>query len=276
MKTLSYSIPVLIVFVALSGCNSNVLYDAKEFLAVGIILLIAGLFLMLSMYSNLIRDEISNCDVFEQKAQQIQEKQKWIRVNKKAPFSLTKVQFGLWTVIIASSYIYLSLFKGDCATAPMNKTALVLMGICAGTAVASTIMDKSEMNDNRERHQNSPSQGFFIDILSDDNGISLHRFQNLAWTIIAITVYLYKVSLITTGCAMPELSDTLLALTGISSVTYLTLKSKENDPPVQQIVNTNAMNNPNRTPAPSASPAPLSVLTAESSKPVPILAESVN
>jgi hypothetical protein len=91
------------------------------------------------------------------------------------------------------------------------------------------------MNDNRPRHQNSPSEGFFIDILSDDNGISLHRFQNFVWTIIAITVYLYKVSQVRTGCELPELSDTLLALTGISSATYLILRSKENDPPVQTV-----------------------------------------
>ena len=89
------------------------------------------------------------------------------------------------------------------------------------------------MSDNRPRHQNSPSQGFFIDILSDDNGISLHRFQNFVWTIIATIVYLYKVAMIPAGCILPELSDTLLTLTGISSATYLVLRSKENDPSVQ-------------------------------------------
>ena len=93
----------------------------------------------------------------------------------------------------------------------------------------------SEMGDNRPRHQNAPSQGFFIDILSDDNGISMHRFQNFAWTLIAITVYLYKVTEIKTGCQLPELSDTLLALTGISSATFLVLRSKENDPPVAEV-----------------------------------------
>ena len=116
------------------------------------------------------------------------------------------------------------------------------MGIFAGTAVASSVIDKNEMSDNRPRHQNTPSQGFFVDILSDDNGISMHRFQNVAWTIIAITVYLYKVSQVTTGCQLPELSDTLLALTGISNATYLVLKSKENDPPVKEAQQANSAN----------------------------------
>ncbi|UOE46239.1 hypothetical protein MTO98_17710 [Mucilaginibacter sp. SMC90] len=237
------------------GCKSESTYDLKCETAVAVIVLIAGLFVILSIYTNILRDEVSNIVEFNQNAQLQQQKQKWKMVNKTAPFSLTKVQFGLWTVIISSVYIYLSLCKGDCAAAPINQTALALMGIFAGTAVASSFMDKSEMNDNRPRHQNSPSQGFFIDILSDDNGISLHRFQNLAWTIIAIIVYLYKTSEITAGCELPELSNTLLALTGLSSATYLALKAKENDPPAIQPASQNGNTDNVQTEKPAEAPA---------------------
>lgn len=193
--------------------------------AVVVICLIWILFGFLAVYSNLLRDPISNYQEFNRNAGRLK------LVDRTAPFSLTKVQFGLWTAIIASVYVYLSLCKGDCAESAINKTALVLMGISAGTVIASSVIDNKEISDNRPRHQNSPSQGFFVDILSDENGISLHRFQNLAWTIIAMTVYLYKVSLISTGCQLPELSDTLLALTGISSATYLVMKTQENGAP---------------------------------------------
>ena len=233
MKRTIYLLPLLICF-AFTSCNTQTDYDIKSVIAVITISTITILFFVLAAYSNILRDEITNIDEFNANAKQLQKKHKWKLVNTNAPFNLTKVQFGLWTVIIASVYIYLSLFKGDCADAGINKTALVLMGIFAGTAVASTIIDKNEINDNRPRHQNRPSQGFFIDILSDANGISLHRFQNFAWTVIAIIVYLYKVTLIKTGCDLPELSDTLLALTGISSATYLVMKTKENDPPATQ------------------------------------------
>lgn len=198
------------------------------------IAVISAIFLILAFFSNLLREEISDDAQFAVNAQRLQLTKKWKLTNTNAPFSLTKVQFGIWTVIIASAYIYLSLCKGDLAIDSINKTALVLMGIFAGTAVASSVIDKNEISDNRPRHQNKPSQGFFIDILSDESGISLHRFQNFAWTIIAIIVYLYKLSDAVAGSALPELSDTLLALTGISSATYLVLKTKENDPPVQQ------------------------------------------
>lgn len=227
-------ISAAILCTTFASCNTNQHYDVKVTTAASVIFLICTLFGVLAVYSNILRDEISDCDEFEANAQQLQQKSKWKKVDKTAPFSLTKVQFGIWTVIISSVYIYLALCKGDCSETSINKTALVLMGIFAGTAVASSVIDKNEIGDNRPRHQNTPSQGFFIDILSDDNGISLHRFQNFAWTLIAVTIYIYKVSQVTAGCQLPELSDTLLALTGISSATYLVLRSKENDPSIKE------------------------------------------
>lgn len=233
MKRLYYHAALLLPF-CLSGCRTLNVIEARYATAMGVIVLIIVLFLVLAKYSNILRDEVSDCNEFDANAKKIQQAHKFRFVNKDSPFSLTKVQFGVWTVIISSTYIYLSLCKGDCADGPINKTALILMGIYAGTAAATAIMDKNEISDSRPRHQNSPSQGFFIDILSDDNGISMHRFQNFVWTIIAMVVYLYKVAMIGTGCVLPELSDTLLALTGISSATYLVLRSKENDPPIQE------------------------------------------
>lgn len=220
---------LILVCFLVTGCENSRHISDPFIVAWVLIASIICLFFVLARYSNILRDEVNDCEEFDANAKLIQQAQRSKLVDKRNPFSLTKVQFGVWTVIISSSYIYLSLCKGDCAEGPINKTALVLMGIFAGTAVASTIQDKKEIDENRPRHQNSPSRGFFIDMLSDDTGISLHRFQNLVWTMIAMTVYLFKVTKITTGCALPELSDTLLALTGISSATYLVLRSKEND-----------------------------------------------
>jgi hypothetical protein len=230
MKRFYYLIPFLALCMVSMGCKTANTTDFKCDVVVTIIVLISSLFLVLAKYSNILREEISNSDEFALNTQIMQQKQSWKLVDKKAPFNLAKVQFGVWTVIISSVYIYLSLCKGDCAAGNINQTALVLMGIFAGTTVASSIIDKNEINDSRPRFQNSPSQGFFIDILSDNNGISISRFQNFVWTIIAMAVYLYKVSIITTGCELPELSDTILALTGISSATFVALKTKENIP----------------------------------------------
>ena len=241
MKRILY-VPVLFFLCSLlTGCQIiTSSYDPKGIAAFVIIVLISALFIALGTHSNLLRDQVNDSDAFNENATKIQQQQKTKVTVSKNPFSLNKVQFGMWTVIISSSYVYLSLCKGDCAGVPINKTALVLMGIYSGLAAASTIIDKREINDSRPRHQNTPSQGFFVDMLSDDNGISLHRFQNLVWSIIAIIVYLYKVAEIRTGCILPELSDTLLALTGISTATYLVLRSKENEPPAMDAADPSA------------------------------------
>ncbi len=265
MKLLKYSALLLLIAMFSSSCQPAEHLNSMYVLSTVLIILDIVLFVFLALYSNILRDEVSNRVEFDENAVKIQRQQKRKLVNKTDPFSLTKVQFGVWTVIISSSYLYLSITKGDCSGTPINKTALVLMGIFAGTAVASSIMDKNEMNDNRPRHQNSPSQGFFIDLLSDDNGISLHRFQNFIWTLIAMTVYIYKVYNVNSGCVLPELSDTLLALTGISSATYLVLRSKENDPSIQEAQD-NADASANNTITPSAqSPSSRTVTSVSSS-----------
>src|SRR5262245_26267788 len=168
MKRFINVLGLLVIMLAFQACQAEYHYNNLTVLAFVLIALIFALFFVLARYSNILRDEVNDCEEFDQNAQKMQQQRRKL-LDKRNPFSLAKVQFGLWTVLISSSYIYLSLCKGDCAESPINKTALVLMGIFAGTAVASTIIDKKEINDNLPRHQNSPSEGFFIDILSDDS-----------------------------------------------------------------------------------------------------------
>lgn len=78
-----------------------------------------------------------------------------------------------------------------------------------------------------EQSQSSPvSAGFFSDILSDNAGISFHRFQMLAWTVILGLVFVYSVW---ERLAMPQFSATLLSLMGISAGTYLGFKVPEKE-----------------------------------------------
>jgi hypothetical protein len=65
------------------------------------------------------------------------------------------------------------------------------------------------------------SKGFIDDILSDDGGVSFHRFQIFAWTIVLILVFVFSVINI---LAMPDFDATLLGLMGISGGTYLGFK----------------------------------------------------
>lgn len=68
------------------------------------------------------------------------------------------------------------------------------------------------------------SESFINDILSDDNGISFHRFQIVAWTIVLIYIFIRSVY---NSLAMPEFDATLLGLMGISGGTYIGFKLPE-------------------------------------------------
>ncbi len=231
MKKISRQMLALIATGLITGCKGNDhSYDLHQTLALIIILVIILAFFTLASYTNMLRDEVNDQHSFDANA--AKSKRRSLLPKSTNPFSLSRVQLGIWTVVISCSYIYLQLCMGNCNDTGLNETALVLMGISAGVAAGGTIIDKREIQDGRFRHQNSPSEGFFVDILSDDNGISVHRFQKVVWTGIAVIIFLNKVYSIKTGCALPELSQTLLWLTGISSAAYLTLKTQENDPSI--------------------------------------------
>lgn len=72
--------------------------------------------------------------------------------------------------------------------------------------------------------QAAKSEGFFRDMLSDETGVSLHRFQMLVWTVVLGLVFLSQVY---KALTMPDLSPELLALLGISGGTYLGFKMPE-------------------------------------------------
>ena len=65
------------------------------------------------------------------------------------------------------------------------------------------------------------SQGFINDILKDDQGVSFHRFQMLAWTAVLVVVF---VSSVIETLTMLDFDSTLLALMGVSGGTFLGFK----------------------------------------------------
>ncbi|HEU0173619.1 MAG TPA: hypothetical protein VFV58_05100 [Blastocatellia bacterium] len=67
-------------------------------------------------------------------------------------------------------------------------------------------------------------EGFIIDILSDANGVSFHRFQMAIWTLVLGGFFIISVL---SHLEMPEFNTTLLALMGISATAYLGFKIPE-------------------------------------------------
>jgi len=71
-------------------------------------------------------------------------------------------------------------------------------------------------------------RNFLYDWISDANGVSLHRFQLVVWTLVIGVIFVYAVD---ETLAMPDFSATILGLMGISSATYVGMKVPEGKRP---------------------------------------------
>ncbi len=213
---------------AACGCGKT----GPMWLAWTVIGLFIFIFLVLAWKSSLLRDDTDDA-ILLANAQKLE---KYKNVTDASliprPFSLSRLQLGVWTVVIACSYVYLSLHCCASTMLAVSTQLLALMGISAGTAAAGNVIDASKSvpaadGTQPEKSQNYPSEGWYIDILSDANGISIHRFQNVVFTFVTVLIYVYMIPLTTCG-HLPVLDTTLIALNGISSTTYLGLKMNEN------------------------------------------------
>ena len=91
-----------------------------------------------------------------------------------------------------------------------------------------------------QSHQERPiTDGFLSDLLTDANGATFHRLQVVVWTVVLGIIFMLTVW---RTLSMPEFSETLLALMGISAGTYLGFKIPERQ------------TSPQDTPAQPASP----------------------
>jgi hypothetical protein len=159
------------------------------------------------------------------------------------PYSLSRFQMAFWFFFIIAGYVFMWLITGELDT--ITDSVLALMGIGAGTALGAALIDSSPSGTSTQMTVSAtpvsetvtstttalpppapePSQGFLLDILSDaGGGVSIHRFQMFAWTMILGIIFVGSVY---KELAMPEFNATLLGLMGISSGTYLGFKVPE-------------------------------------------------
>lgn len=137
------------------------------------------------------------------------------------PFSLSRFQLLWWSVIIISCYILLFAIRDDFGL--LSKSTLILLGISAAGTGFSILTDYSVNDQGTQTPQ--AGKNFFYDILSDNNGVSIHRYQNFIFTIVFGVIFIYKVF---ATANMPDFGVLELSLMGISTATYVGLKTNEN------------------------------------------------
>lgn len=166
---------------------------------------------------------------------------------KDKPFSLSRTQLAVWTVIVAVSYIFIALVTGELA--PLTTSTLMLLGISGATSAVAGIIDNNDKLNGHIRQQDlGTTHSFLSDILSDSNGVSVHRFQMVVFNMI-LGIFFFKQVL--SRLEMPEFDSNLLILMGISNATYTGLKTNENRTPAApaQAIAQPAANNGEEIPA---------------------------
>jgi hypothetical protein len=115
--------------------------------------------------------------------------------------------------------------KSELATAQSNadKAAAGTPKAEALKAVKAVQLRLDVAESNRLKLLNQ-SESFFKDIVSDANGVSFHRFQMVAWTIVLAIIFGKETF---STLAMPDFDNTLIGLMGLSAATYVGLKTTE-------------------------------------------------
>jgi hypothetical protein len=146
---------------------------------------------------------------------------------KNKPYSFARVQLWWWTMVILGSFLGVYAATGNCW--PMNTTCLVLLGISLTTTVSGRMVDTQQTSEGTVRTQDvHASSGILTDILSDENGLSVHRFQALVFNVVYGLSFMVQVFSKVTEGKFPEYDSMVLTLLGISSGAYLAMKMNEN------------------------------------------------
>ncbi len=146
---------------------------------------------------------------------------------KTIPYSLARTQLSFWTLLVSFSFVFIWLNLDELAG--INNSIIILLGISGGTSIVAKIIDSAHNIDKvcisaDQFTATMKSKGFLNDLLSDEKGISIHRFQLVTFT---FGLGIYFVWQVIYNLEMPEFSSTLLLLIGVSSTTYAGIKFNE-------------------------------------------------
>ncbi len=156
-----------------------------------------------------------------------------INTTGRKTYSLSRVQMAWWTVIVLACMVaIMTLGKG---IPTLDSSTLILLGISSGTIAAARVIDTSDSSKSeKSTGRNDGSFNLFLDLLSDAQGVSIPRFQALAFNVV-FGLYIVISVIHNMGNAdldiskiIPIIGDNNLILLGISSGVYTTLKVAEN------------------------------------------------
>jgi hypothetical protein len=137
-------------------------------------------------------------------------------------YSLSKLQFYLWTAVAVFGYVFLaisrSLIQGrfELVDIPANLPGIIL--VSSGTTVLAAGI--SEAKGSKGAGDVQPS---WSDFISAGGLVSSERFQFFVWTLLGVAGFLFMIAFADTCRVeeLPKIPANFLALMGVSSAGYL-------------------------------------------------------
>lgn len=136
-------------------------------------------------------------------------------------YSLSKLQFYMWTLAALFGYAYLVISRVKIQGGSWPDVPGTLPGIIAiagGTAVGAQVI--TTMKGSQGGGEQWPS---VADLITSGGVVAIDRVQMLLWTIFGVGIFLYMVVQLGPGTItdLPAVPETLLYLMGLSSAGYL-------------------------------------------------------
>jgi hypothetical protein len=140
--------------------------------------------------------------------------------------STSKFQVTLWTAVVVFAWIALAVKGFDPDNLPsLPQNILLALGISVGTATAAAAVTSTNTASGKEVKVPAKDRGMAPLFQSDAGLPDIGKIQLLAWTLLAVAVYLGALSryLGTDPLPrqLPDIDPSLMALTGLGSATYL-------------------------------------------------------
>lgn len=156
--------------------------------------------------------------------------------------SSSKLQLGIWTVAAIFAYVVMTVarIKNHELTpiASFPPGLLLAMGFSSSTAVAAKGITSSYVASGRVAKTSATDGQSVSDLVTNDGGQpDLIKFQMLAWTIVAVAIFLVSLYEHVYGpkadlTSLPDIDETLAVLMGIGHGTYVFHKLTLNTSPV--------------------------------------------
>jgi hypothetical protein len=153
---------------------------------------------------------------------------------RQRPYSLARSQLAFWTVVIIGTYLFIFIVNPSSVNV-LNATALELLGISMGTSALAGVTGPPAAPAARPPNQFVPRpapaaaasqlhQTYIDDILSDNQGMNIHRLQMALWTLVFGGIFIFECY---TNRKFPDFEQQSFALMGISSATYVWFRRTE-------------------------------------------------